>query len=362
MVSFRDGFEIMPDPNTPIRGMGAGLVHPIAAQVCDQISQDMITSLSPSGESGELDELSTPIQYLLAWVQEALYQALVNGRSYLVLDFGGDMDQWGDPVTPTQFPSGSRVDISPPRVKGEGVNQNQLIHPSRYLMITSPYRFPISRVVTEELTRHDRITDGITRSIENPAIVLFRIQGLWERLKKGGNVIAQLTERLSRVKSGIQSGGVIAYSAPEETMEILDRKYSREHESLAIIERRVAAITGLPNFLIWGTLDGDSYGVNSSLSLYEQRVISMVNRYLLPILNQLMGQVTETIRFTSGSVFPEPKLETSERLAKVSTALGDLVQLRSITAIEARNTIASQFDLVLDSNIQTTTTTEDPNA
>ena len=355
MASFRDGFEVMPDPNTPMRVASAGVVHPIAVQVCDQISQDMIASIHPAGESGELYELSTPIQYLLAWVQEALYQSLIHGRSYLVLDYGGDPATWDEPVTNTPMPSGVRVDINPPRVTDHGATQNNLIHPSRYLVINSPYRYPLARVVTEELTRHDRITDGITNSIENPAIVAFRIQGLWERLKKGGNAIAQLTERLARVKSGVKSGGVIAYSNPEETMEILDRKYSREHESIAIIERRVAAITGLPNFLIWGTLDGDSYGVNSSLSLYEQRLVSLANRYLIPILNRLADQSTETIRFKTGAIFPEPRTENADRFAKVSAALGDLVQLRSITAIEARNTIASQFDLVLDQNPQTTT-------
>lgn len=362
MVSFRDGFEVMPDPNTPGRVASAGVVHPIAIQVCDQISQDMITSIHPAGEASELSELSTPMQYLLAWVQEAVYQALINGKSYLVLDYGDDPDQWNEPPSSTPLPGGLRVEVNPPRVTGSGPNQNQLIDESRYLLVNSPYRFPLARVVTDELVRHDRITDGITTSIENPAIVAFRIQGLWERLKKGGNAIAQLTERLARVKSGVKSGGVIAYSSPEEEMEIIDRKYSREHESLAIIERRVAAITGLPNFLIWGTLDGDSYGVNSSLSLYEQRLISLTNRYILPILNRLADQCTETIHFTTGSVFPEPRSENADRFAKITTALGDLVQLRSITAIEARNTIASQFDLVLDQKTKTTTEPTEPNA
>jgi hypothetical protein len=145
--------------------------------------------------------------------------------------------------------------------------------------------------------------------------------------------------RLTQLKSATTGQGVLAYDKEQEEVSITPRSYNKEHESIATIQDRITAITGIPSFTIWGTSEGGSqFGIDKSLHLYSQRVGSMAALSIggpLSYLAQVLSQDPDVV-FRVGSVFSEDLGEAVIRIAKKVETLVLLQEVGAITAIEIR--------------------------
>jgi hypothetical protein len=363
---FQDNFAALPEINsqhTILRSGTLGTHHPITQTLLLQLSQDMLRVTDRSGTATDLTLFDRRFRPFRPWIQESLYRALQSGEAhYLVLDFGDDISEWSDPPTDT-VPEPYEIYPIIPTIEylmgGYQYAGGVPINEARYIKVPNPYPFALGRVLDAELATHDRITQGIADTVVAPGTLLFGIQGLWQKLLTGGQAITNLTTRLLQTKRAMVNGGVLAYSLQEEQPGLLPKPYAKEHESLGVIENRICAITGIPSFIIWGHTDGDGFGVSTSLSLYAQRLGSMAARYLVPALD-LLAQLllpgdSDTPWFDIVDLYPEDRATKTSRFEGAVSGLVALVSVGAMTAIEVRDTVASQFELVLDPNPQVTT-------
>lgn len=361
----QDNLSLLPEVNTTSIGL-RGSSHPITRTLLVQLSQDLLGVTRRSGDSVDLVEFDRSFRPFKPWVQEALYQAMLTGEDrYLVLDFGDPIEEWDmppDAVEPAPHSLQSQVPTIELILSKQILISGTELDEARYLKIVNPYPFPIGKTLDQELATHDRITNGIMNNVVSPGTLLFGITGLWQKLMAGGQAVANLTTRLQQTKRAMVSGGVLAYNLADEQPGMLPKPYHREHESLSIVESRISAITGIPSFVIWGHTDGDGYGVATSLELYSQRLGAMASRYLVPVLDQLAALLDPNditpVWFEVVDLYPEKQTQKTDRLEATVSALVALTSIGAMNAIEVRNTIASQFDLVLDEN--PVITTENP--
>jgi uncharacterized protein YheU (UPF0270 family) len=289
----------------------------------------------------------------------------------LIIDFG-DGDWLSDPedwelnkvsplmVTP-QLPTLSLIENGSPIGR-------EIINPSRYLEFISPYRFDLAQQLTHELNRHDGVTNGLEQTVSGQGLVMAGIDNLYEIMRKGGEAVTSLTNRLMNLKGSVRQDGVVAYDLKRESVDIKPKNINKEPEVLRVIENRITALTGIPSFTIWGHTDGDGFGVKTSLELYDQRLTSLSHGYrklIRVILEIFTPDDEELCRVSNQTIYPAKSGEVIDRLDKLVSALMGLQSIGSITALEVRDTVAAdpEFPLILNPNpvILSGTPDTDPN-
>jgi hypothetical protein len=344
--------------------------HPIALTILRQLSQDFTRAISFSGSADSVTKVQTMMitDYWIDHIALAIEAALSTGTSsYLVIDFGDPVENWVDPPSNLSNPKPGRILQSEPTISrylGEsGYPDEDLINGARYLEIENPYPFHLKKVLNDELQTLDKITRAIANSIESSGQVRIGISNLFQLTSKGGRVVSNLMTRLTQLKSATTGQGVLAYDKEQEEVSITPRSYNKEHESIATIQDRITAITGIPSFTIWGTSEGGSqFGIDKSLHLYSQRVGSMAALSIggpLSYLAQVLSQDPDVV-FRVGSVFSEDLGEAVIRIAKKVETLVLLQEVGAITAIEIRDTIAGESGLGLVLNPTPTIVTAQP--
>jgi len=326
--------------------------HPITLSIISQLSQDIAGCYYVSSTDPVVSQ-----RYQSDWgmfVVEAIYQSLVGGSCYLIIDFG-DGEWEGDPVDwePTQVKPLKITSRVPSMGDVESDGSPYPINYNRYLQFDSPYRFSLANVLDTELGRHDRVTGGLEKTVSGQGLVRTGIDNLYEIMQKGGSALASLTDRLMNLRNSTQQDGVIAYDRKRETVDLSLKSITREADVLGVIENRVTAITGLPAFLIWGHTDGDGYGVKTSLDLYSQRLTQLGVGYanITQLILELITDKDDS-RYSPKPLYPETRAEVYDRLSKLTDSLMGLQSIGAITGVEARDTIKADpsYNLVLAPN------------
>jgi hypothetical protein len=360
MTIFQDKMADLPSVNQYYGStIGGYSIHPIAATLIQQLAQDLLGVVRREGESADLPTFDRTYRDFSPWVQESIYRALINGSDHwLVLDHGDDQENW-DTAAPANVPSPYQIYNSKPTIgllrSGVSSADQREVDPSRYVRFQNPYPFNLGRFLNLELTQYDRLARGVSDRVLTGGSLMFGINGLWQKVLAGGQALANLSTRLRQTKDAIGNpGGVLAYDLIDEKPELVSKPYHSEHEATAIWEDRITAVTGIPAFVIWGKADGDQYSTATSLRLYSQRLGGMANRYLLPSLNLLAALISpnddEPPYFSLVDLYPETLKDQAERLDQTVTALATLVGIGALSALEVRDTVASQFDIRLNPN------------
>ena len=363
---YSDSWQLNPQ-SAPIRNTflrpGRGH-HPITLSILSQLSQDIYQASHIRGDSQVVNSLVRRFstEGWKTYLIESVYQALLTGCSYLILDFGDDLGGWdreplsvtstsispylitqGDTPTVASLVSGHQSPMT---------DDSSLVHPSRYIKFKSPYRFDLPKILDGELSRHDNITNGIENTVSGVGMVRAGIDNLYEIMLKGGRALSNLTDRLLNLKQATRGEGVLAYDLKREAVDVAIKNITREHEVLQIIENRISAITGLPSFVIWGHTDGDGYGVKTSLDLYSQRLTALSGQCLTDNLTYLVELLSDQgLVWGEGcDIYPEKPADTVDRFSKYVDGLATLQSIGAMNSIEVRDTVSSDqsFGLVLN--------------
>lgn len=329
-------------------------VHPILKSITTQVSQDLLKSIHYVGDSDSNIERSR-IFSIDGWdshLFSLLFNSLLYGQAYLLLDYG-DLNLSEPSVeipkplgvitsTPTVNEFRNLLDVEP---IGDTVDD------SRYIKLESPYSFPFYPAIQSELSQHDQLRDGIVALVKGQGVVKVGIDNLFEILQS--NIPTdKLYQRLRQIKQANTGDGVLAYDLEREAIDIIPKTMNKEVESVRVIENRISAMTGLPSFIIWGHTDGDGYGVESSLRLYNQRITSLSGLFLQPIINYLLGILNLDLYAGVQDIFVETEAQKVDRFAKIVDSLSALQSIGAITSIEVRDTVMSLdiLPLVLNPN------------
>ncbi len=336
--------------------------HPIVQSIISQISQDLFKSIQFIGDAEQIrvQKRLFSVEGWNTYLNQAIYTSIESGKSYLLLDFG-DSDYTNSP--PDIQPKPIKVKISKPTIHDYSEsNEPGEVDEARYIEFTSPFVFPMGSVLQLEIERHNQLTDGLVEMVKGQGIIQAGIENLFEILTS--NIpTAKLYSRLNQLKQANKGDGVLAYDLNREKIDIIPKQMGREVDTIRVIENRVAALTGLPSFIIWGHTDGDGYGVASSLELYSQRIQSQSQMFLVPVFTYLAELLNLDLYVETQDIFTETPAEKTDRLVKMAGVLGELQSIGAMTAIEVRNTIASSglIDLVLDPNVQVVSNPEPTN-
>lgn len=339
--------------------------HPITLTILQQLAQDLTQSLHLTGDSEQVANIIKRMN-LDGWfpfLTESLFIMLESQVSYLVLQYPDDPTVWDSEAPDT-------TDIQPllatpnhPTIldctRKLGQKQSNSLgltklHESRFIKFVSPFSFDLATYLDQECYRHDRVMSGLENTVSGQGLIKVGIENLFEVLLKGGQALETLVRRLTNLKAANSGDGVLGYDLNREKVDVTPKPIQREAEVLGVIENRISAMTGLPSFIIWGHTDGDGYGVQTSLKLYSQRVGSMsslcLTRNVTYLCELLSG--SDSIWATIQDIYPEEKKDIADRLDKLANSLATLIQVGSITAIEARNTVSrdAAFELVLNPN------------
>jgi hypothetical protein len=173
---------------------------------------------------------------------------------------------------------------------------------------------------------------------------------------KGGQAVANLTDRLMNLRGAKSGDGLIAHDKNREHITVTPRLMNREPESLVVIENRISAICGLPGFIIWGYTDSDGHSLTQSLNLYSQRMGAIAQQCVVPplfyICQLLVTEDDPQLWVGIRDLYPESPMDTADRLDRTVAALANMQAMGAMTAIEVRNTIHAEpnYGLVLDAN------------
>lgn len=373
--SWQIGANSIPTRNTFLQAVRAH--HPITLSILSQLSQDIYQASHIRGDSQTVNSLVRRFStdgwktYLI----ESVYQALLKGCSFLVLDFGDAVGVWeteppinSNSISPYLITHGAIPTVASLQSGHHGFTSgdSQTIHPSRYIRFDSPYRFDLPKILDGELQRHDNITQGIENTVSGVGLVRAGIDNLYEIMLKGGRALSNLTDRLFNLKQATRGEGVLAYDLKRETVDVTIKGITREHEVLRIIENRISAITGLPSFVIWGHTDGDGYGVKTSLDLYSQRLTALSGQCLTDNLTYLVELLSDKgmVWGDGCDIYPEKPADTVDRFNKYVDGLATLQSIGAMNSIEVRDTVASDqsFGLVLNPSPTIVTTESTPPA
>ncbi len=317
-------------------------LHPITQSVVAQISQDLLNSIDIRGSADEISR-QRRLFSIDGWknsICNALFQSVLWGESYLLLDFG-DTDLR---TSPQNQPTPLKVISTKPSWTDWGLQGDGEIDEARFIKFNSPYTFPLGKALDVELQRYDELTDGIVDMVSGQGIIKAGIENLYEILTSKNT--ENLYSRLSKLKASNTGNGVLAYDLSREDIEIIPKLMGREVESMRVVENRISAITGLPSFIIWGHTDGDGYGVASSLHLYNQRIQSLSDMFLIPIINYILELLGFDLYAETKNIFVETQAEKVDRFNKLVQGLTNLQDIGAMTAIEVRDSVMSQVDLL----------------
>ena len=354
--NYSESWSLLPSVN--IGGYGsvayARRTHPICKSIASQLSQDLLNSVAVRGNADSLARQKRVFSKD-GWKSilcSAIFTSLLYGSAWLLLDYGFTEDLASDPQTD---PQPLKVVNHKPIPADYDVDSTGEVNEARFIKFDSPYAFPFSVELEAELTRMDRLTDGIIDMVSGQGVIKAGIENLYQILTSSNT--DKLYARLNQLKGANKGDGVLAYDMNREDIEIIPKVMGREVESVRVIENRISALTGLPSFIIWGHTDGDGYGVASSLHLYNQRIQSLSDMFLLPVMNYILELLGfDDLYAETQDIFVETQAERVDRFNKLVTGLTQLQDIGAMTSIEVRDTVSSNCDyLILDPATETVT-------
>lgn len=339
-MNISESWSLLPSIGFSVRN--TLVIHPITQSIVSQLSQDLMGSVDIKGSAEEIAKQRRlfSVDGWKSLITSALFNAVLYGSSWLLLQY----DSEDLTVSPQSQPSPLKVVNSKPSWTDWGLTGDAEINEAWFIEFKSPYTFPMGVALSSELSRYDGLTDGLVSMVKGQGIVKVGIDNLYEILTSKNT--ANLYSRLSKLKAANTGDGVLAYDLNREEIEIVPKVMGREVETVRVIENRISAITGLPSFIIWGHTDGDGYGVASSLDLYSQRIMSLSDMFVIPVINYLLDLLGFNLYAETKPIFSETPGAKVDRFNKLVTGLTQLQDIGAMTAIEVRDSVMSQTDLL----------------